>query len=244
MLPAAEAPPTAGLQRLAPRRSAVASVVVWLAFLVACAAVPSSLAVGAEPGAWEGVVGFDGVYRTGSWTPLLITPATATRVWIEDPDGELVGYPAVEDTTGEGAGHKPCRFRVRFGRPAGRVLVEDDRGAQAPLRLPLPLESSNEVLLVIGDLPSAERAARLLQQEDGERIRVVALPDASGLGPTGLDLDGADAIVVCGSAVKSAPSAALAGVDAWVRRGGRLVFLAGASAAPTGPPSPAPSAAP
>ena len=234
MLPAAEAPPTAGLQVLAPRRSDIASVVVWLAFLVACAAVPSSFVVGAEPGAWEGVVGFDGVYRTGSWTPLLITPATATRVWVEDPDGELVGYPAVEDTTGEGVGDAPCRFRVRFGRPAGRVLVEDDRGAQAPLRLPVPLESTDEVLLVVGDLPSADRAARLLQREDGERIRVVALPDASGLGPTGLDLDGADAIVVCGSAVTSAPSAALAGVDAWVRRGGRLVFLAGASAAPPG----------
>jgi hypothetical protein len=98
--------------------------------------------------------------------------------------------------------------------------------------VPAPLESTDEVMLVIGDLPSAERAARLLQREDGERIRVVSLPSAAGVGPAGLDLDGADFVVVCGSVVAGAPSADLAGIDDWVRRGGRLVFMAGGSAAP------------
>ena len=209
----------------------VATAAVCLASLLGCGAVLPTVAGGAEPGGWEAAVGFEGVYRTGSWTPLLLTPATAARVWVEDPDGELVGYPPVVDTTGQGGADAPRRFRVRFGRPAGRVIVEDDRGVQTPLRLPVPLESTDAVMLVIGDLPSAERAARLMQREDGGRYRVVTIADASGLGPAGIDLDGADAIVVCGSAVPLAPPAALAGVDDWVRSGGRLVFLAGMSAA-------------
>jgi len=209
------------------------AVLVGLATLVWCCPAAPSCASAAEPGGWEATIGFDGVYRTGSWTPLLITPATATRIWVEDPDGELVGYPPVVEpgATGQGGADGPRRFRVRFGRPAGRVLVENGDGPPAALRLPVALESTDEILLVIGDLPSAERAARLLQREDGSRIRVVALPDASGLGPDGLDLDGADAIIVCGSVVAAAAPADLAGVDAWVRRGGRLVYTAGGSAA-------------
>ena len=217
---------------------AVVFVAVWGA-LVWCggrgAAVYADGATSLVPAeAWQATIGFDGVYRTGSWTPLLVTPATATRVWVEDPDGELVGYPPVADgsATGQGGLEGARRFRVRFGRPAGRVLVDDGNGSTVPLRVPVPLESTDEVLLVIGDLPSAERAARLLQREDGSRIRVVPLADASGLGPADLDLDGADAIIVCGSVVTRTPPETLAGVDAWVRRGGRLVFLAGMSAAP------------
>ncbi len=219
---------------------AVVQVVVQVAVVWCCVRGAVVFADGAtsrvSAEAWEATIGFDGVYRTGSWTPLLVTPATATRVWVEDPDGELVGYPPVDERSAAGQGglDGARRFRVRFGRPAGRVLVDDGSGATASLRVPVPLESTDEVLLVIGDLPSAERAARLLQREDGSRIRVVPMADASGLGPADLDLDGADAIIVCGSVVARTPPEALAGVDAWVRRGGRLVFLAGMSAAPPG----------
>lgn len=211
-------------------------VFIWIAVAWGVRGAAGFAAEASPEAAWEATIGFDGVYRTGSWTPLLIAPSTVTRVWVEDPDGELVGYPPVSEggSSGQGGAESPRRFRVRFGRPAGRVLVDDGSGSTVPLRVPVALESTDEVMLVIGDLPSAERAARLLQREDGTRIRVVALPDASGLGPADLDLDGADAIIVCGSVVAQTPPEALAGVDAWVRRGGRLVFLAGMSAAPPG----------
>ena len=59
-------------------------------------------------------------------------------------------------------------------------------------------------LLVIGDLPAAERAARLLALDDGSRPRVVTIdPAAAGgrlPGASGRDYDNADAIIVCGRA--------------------------------------------
>ena len=227
-------PPVGGRRAPSLPRALAWGVFIWIAVVWGVRGAAGFAAEASPETAWEATIGFDGVYRTGSWTPLLIAPSTATRVWVEDPDGELVGYPPVSDggSSGQGGGEAPRRFRVRFGRPAGRVLVDDGSGSTVPLRVPVALESTDEVMLVIGDLPSAERAARLLQREDGTRIRVVALPDASGLGPADLDLDGADAIIACGSVVARTPPEALAGVDAWVRRGGRLVFLAGMSAAP------------
>jgi len=183
-----------------------------------------SAAAGAEPTI---DVGFEGVYRTGSWTPLVFSdPSTRpAMVWVEDPDGQPVGYPPVDDPTGGGT-----RFRVRFGRPTGEVVIDDGSLGRVTRRLPPPLESTERVLLVVGELPSAERAARLLQKEDGARIRVVTVNPAK-LGASGLDYDGADVVVVCGTAL-SGPmpvAGAIEGLDAWVRRGGRLVFLAGAS---------------
>ena len=70
---------------------------------------------------------------------------------------------------------------------------------------------------------------------------IVAMPDpravaADAPGMTPLDFDGIDAAIVCGSAVKAAASdellrGVLTALDGWVRRGGRLVFIAGTSAA-------------
>ncbi len=196
---------------------------------------------------WEIDVGFDGSYRTGSWTPLVVGGGddSPAMVWVEDPDGELVGYPPAEephgtppDADGTGAGAS-TRFRVRFGRPSGRVMLEgkDSGAGLVPRQLPPPLESTERVLLVVGELPSAERAVRLLQQEDDARMRVATVSRPSRLGPSALDLDGADAIIVCGTSLaETTPAAvrAVAAIDAWVRRGGRLVFLAGGSTATQG----------
>ena len=80
-------------------------------------------------------VGFDGVYRTGSWTPLTVSfPATAgsgpsaagpqaLAAWVEDPDGQFVRSPEVPITR-DADGNALARLTVRFGRPNGRVLIE------------------------------------------------------------------------------------------------------------------------
>jgi len=220
----------------------------------------------------EVTVGFDGVYRTGSWTPLTVRfPAAAdgashaadsvpeaVAVWVEDPDGQYVRYPAEPLAPGIDGGRE-ARLTVRCGRPTARVLVEQtaadggvpsspDRSpappALDPVRmvrhsLPAPIPASDTVVLVLGDLPAAERASRLLAREDGTRPRVVAFPpatagrearDAATLGRTARDFDGADAIIVCGRAVESVPADVLRGIDGWVRQGGQLLFVAGVSA--------------
>lgn len=196
------------------------------------AALLAALLAAAAPARGEATasVGLGGAWRTGSWTPVTVAPAgggNAARVWVEDADGELVGSgPA--DTAPDGA----ARFLVRCGRPAGRALVEWADGTRTPLDLPAPLESTTRVILVVGDLPAAERAARLMQRDDGSRARVLALGEGDRPAPSALAFDGADAVVVCGSALGGIPTDTLLALDEWTRRGGRMVFLAGASAAP------------
>jgi hypothetical protein len=255
-------------------RPAVARAVVpavgLVCGLLAGLGSPGSAAGETKPGsgAAGGVeirVGFDGVYRTGSWTPLVVSlppggPAGGTvHAWAEDPDGQFVrSPPATVETRADGS--RTARVCVRFGRPTGRLLLEgvgltgDGQGAGPAAAgrslvartLPAPIASTEKVLLVLGDLPAATRTARLLAREDGSRPRVVALkPDAgrdgAGQAAEPRDFDGADAIVVCGSAAVAGDfdRRTLAGIDGWVRRGGKLVFVAGASAArvrEAGPP--------
>ena len=202
-------------------------------------------------------VGFDGVYRTGAWTPLTLEfPPGATdippavRVWVEDPDGQYVRSPPAPVEIGAD-GRRVARLTVRFGRPTARVRVEDgrdaddgDSGGVGPAgeqrSLPVPIPATESIMLVLGELPAAERASRRLTRDDGTRPRVVpitARPNTAGaggaasLGRTAKAFDGADSIVVCGRSVAAFDPAVLQGIDGWVRQGGQLVFIAGMSAA-------------
>ena len=211
--------------------------VVIMAGLVLLLASPSR---SRAEGTIDVAVGIAGSARTGSWTPVVVeSDAAAMHASAEDPDGQFVRSPAA-------AAPGRSRFQVRFGRPQAPLLLESNgtngRAVFTRLAAPAPLPSSELVLLVIGDLPAAERAARLLAGEQGPRLRVVKAADAQSLaagapGMTPRDFDGIDAAVVCGSAVATAlenPLAqdVLAALDGWVRRGGRLVFIAGARSAP------------
>jgi hypothetical protein len=210
--------------------------------------------------------GFAGVYRTGSWTPLEIefrqaAAPHAVCAWVEDPDGQYVRSPVAAVV-----GSPPrAVVTVRFGRPVGRVLIEElagepsavtpaaaiaaDRSGLAVRMLPPPLPAAERIMLVLGDLPAAERASRLMARDDGTRPRVVTLGaaadsgqsaarDDAGVGAGGAaapartarDFDGVDVIIICGRAVAGFDPAMLRGIDEWVRLGGRLVFLAGESA--------------
>jgi hypothetical protein len=175
--------------------------------------------------------------RAGSWTPVVVESGAATlHLSAEDPDGQLVRSPSAVAVSGR------SRFQVRLGRPQAPLLIEatgtDGRAVSTRLAARAPLPSSELVLLVIGDLPAAERAARLLAREQGPRLRVVktAEPQSLAAGAAGMtprDFDGIDAAVVCGSAMATALENPLAqdvlgALDGWVRRGGRLVFIAGA----------------
>lgn len=120
-------------------------------------------------------VGIAGSARTGSWTPVVVgSDAAAMHASAEDPDGQFVRSPAA-------AAPGRSRFQVRFGRPQAPLLLEsngtDGRAVFTRLAAPAPLPSSELVLLVIGDLPAAERAARLLAGEQGPRLRVVKAAD-------------------------------------------------------------------
>lgn len=195
-------------------------------------------------------VGFAGVYRTGSWTPVTVTfaagaaAAETVRVAVEDPDGQQVWSPPAR-VVAEPDGRRIARLVVRFGRPSPGIIVETapaDSGGQRgrpekPVRrsLPTPLPSSESVFLSLGDLPAAERASRLLSREDGSRPRVVtwkADAVAGGIlpGPDALGYDGVDTIILCGRVATALDARAARGIDAWVRQGGQLVVLSGTTA--------------
>lgn len=186
----------------------------------------------ADDGPW---VGFGGVYRTGSWTPLTIdVPEGDGPVYasVEDPDGQWLASPAaaIERKNGRSV----ARFCVRFGRPTGRVLVHRSPQASAATTLSLPaaVSSTDTILLVLGEPAGIDRAARLLAGEDGVRPRVVFAPrEVVPLANNARDLDGADVILACGRDLVVREADTLAAIDAWVRRGGRLILMAGNSAA-------------
>ena len=207
------------------------------------AAVPTAETAGVE-------VGFAGVYRTGSWTPVTVVfsdaaaAPQAVRVAAEDPDGQQVWSPPAS-VVAEPGGRALARLAVRFGRPFPGIMVETVSGPGAaaiagptgPVRqqLPTPLPSSESVFLTLGDLPAADRASRLLSREDGSRPRVVACgADAvsAGMlpGPDARGYDGVDTIIVCGRIGATLDERATRGIDAWVRQGGQLVLLSGTTA--------------
>ncbi len=243
-----------------------------IAFIIALACLLSATADAADVP--ELRVGFDGVYRTGSWTPLTVEfPAVraaagglpehvpqVVHAWVEDPDGQYVRSPPAPVEV-DADGRVVARLTVRFGRPSARVLVEpavadggaeaasslvdrgpEDRDRMAATRhsLPAPIPATDTVMLVLGDLPAAERVSRLLARDDGTRPRVVPIKTAAagagaggaaGLGRTARDFDGADSIIFCGRAVVGCDPAVLRGIDAWVRQGGQLILAAGMTAA-------------
>jgi len=212
----------------------------------------AGVAAAADADAWRLDVGFAGGYRAGSWTPVVVAPHDADtaaagdtiHVWAEDADGQFVRSPpavlapAAGNDRPAGRDTPTARVCLRIGRPTGRVLIERVRNGGSTAveqNLPPPLPATQRVLLVLGDVPAARRAARLLGADEAARMQAVEIADAAARGrlATGAvarDFDAADAIVLCGRDVALLPADAIAGIDAWVRDGGRLVYAAGASA--------------
>jgi hypothetical protein len=201
------------------------------------------------PDVFRVTAGIGGLRRTGAWTPIVVSstsgavqPGDSLHVSVEDPDGQFVrSPPAVATDAGEG--RTTARFSVRFGRPSGRVRVEREHpGGAGTLveehRLGEPIPATEGVVVIYGDLPAAARAVRLIDRERGTQTRVITidprLGDGDGeltKGASARDYDAADAVFICGDALGRLPAGAIAGIDAWVMDGGRLVFICGASAA-------------
>jgi hypothetical protein len=194
---------------------------------------------------------------------LVAAPTRLVAVEAEDPDGQWLRSPAVRPEP-SGDGNWAARLLIKRGRRGGdlRVVVltgtqgdtqgdTQGRGGEAlktaatpaVLRevIPLPdeVDSTQELLLVIGSLENAERAVRLAAREDGTRALVInaappsetaTIPLAAGAGPPGLAYDAIDRAIVCGRAIAAGGrEQQLAELDQWVRDGGDLVLLAGMS---------------
>ena len=197
----------------------------------------AGIAAAAEASGLKVTAGLGGFTKTAAWTPVRVQvpaddTATRVRVWAGDPEDQPVGSPweMLSDTS---SGVREATLHVRLGRPDGELAIEIERAGEAsPSRqltdVPPPLPQSASLLLVLGDVPAASRAVRLLEDDDGWRPTVITAAVEDLPGASVLDFDAADAVVVCGS-VCPLPPPVFKALDAWARGGGRLVFLAGES---------------
>jgi hypothetical protein len=184
--------------------------------------------------------GFGGRWKVGSWTPLVVSATGGgleagqeVRLWAEDDDGQFVRSPAVRAT--QVGDRVEARLCVRFGRPSGRYRVEvtspGGGAATTEDRLVDPIVSTDHVIVAYGDLPSVARAARLVDRDRGSTTVVVSDTPPYAASESQRSFDAADAIVISGHAATRLPVDVREGLDAWVRDGGSLVFVCGASAA-------------
>lgn len=206
-------------------------------------------------GAWTPIV-------VGETAAGAVGPDDVVHVWAQDPDGQFVRSPpaAIKQWI---SGTKTALARVRFGRPVGRLRIESGGGAGEGPRfvevdLPPAIPATDRVVLLVGDLPALEPALQRAWQAtvrslpgvgatrsdvaaSGPRAWVVQTDGAArtSAGDDARDFDMFEAIVVCGGSLPRAAPALLAGIDAWVRRGGQLILAAGASASSIPPGSPA-----
>ena len=127
-------PPVGGRRTPSLPRALAWGFFIWIAVVWGVRGAAGFAAEASPETAWEATIGFDGVYRTGSWTPLLIAPSTATRVWVEDPDGELVGYPPVSDGGSSGQGGAKRRAGFVSASDARRGGCSWTTGADRPYR--------------------------------------------------------------------------------------------------------------
>jgi hypothetical protein len=243
-MPTKAGPPWPHVNRAKLLKFADRGIVWWQDCFLCCLALmllltsPAAMAgVDTGPAGESVTVGFAGVSKTAVWTPVRVRlpaddTATRVRVWAADPEGQPVGSPwrPLAETAG---GDHEATLHVRLGRPEGDLAIEFERagqgvsGRQAVDFFP-PLPQSSSLLLVIGDVPAAARAVRLLEDDEGWRPTVVSVGVADLPGASPLDFDAADAVVVAGSACPL-PENVFTALDDWVHGGGRLVFLAGES---------------
>ena len=212
----------------------------WVAALMLMLASGGPPTHGAEPGRFNVAAGFGGRWKVGSWTPLVVSATGGgleagqeVRLWAEDDDGQFVRSPAVRAT--QVGDRVEARLCVRFGRPSGRYRVEmtspGGGAATTEDRLVDPIVSTDHVIVAYGDLPSVARAARLLDRDRGSTTVVVSDTPPYAASESQRSFDAADAIVISGHAATRLPVDVREGLDAWVRDGGSLVFVCGASAA-------------
>ena len=212
----------------------------WVAALMLMLASGGPPTHGAEPGRFDVATGFGGRWKVGSWTPLVVSATGGgleagqeVRLWAEDDDGQFVRSPAVRAT--QVRDRVEARLCVRFGRPSGRYRVEvtspGGGAATTEDRLVDPIVSTDHVIVAYGDLPSVARAARLVDRDRGSTTVVVSDTPPYAASESQRSFDAADAIVISGHAATRLPVDVREGLDAWVRDGGSLVFVCGASAA-------------
>jgi len=241
------APSTRGGWRPAP------TCVLFLGLLLLLPALAPAQAP-QEPAVTAIRVGFNGRYRVGFWTPVEVTlrggkEQLSGELELILPDGDGVPYrvpsPRILLLP---FGNQTSLLYVKFGsqesslRVAFRADNRDsfsrtfDTSAVGEDALPVPMETSQELIVAVGPSLGIEDLVRQQDPDSPEAAQVAQIEDAAALPRRWYGYDGVDAVVLSGSKLETyaqlAPgSAQISALDEWVRRGGRLIISAGSKAA-------------
>ena len=222
--------------------------------------VPAVVKASTENEGISADVGLNNMTRAGHWNPVTLhlpkalveLPTRYVAVEAMDPDGQWLRSPLVRPVSINDT-RWSASLLVKLGSrntTIRAVVIDqenpDTRSVASPqeqviestiLRIPQPLESNQEILLLLGDLVNAKRVSRLAAREDGSRMLVISpnpettsIPVSPAFGPAGLMFDGVDKAIICGNAIEQGISdEQLLQLDAWIRQGGDLLFMAGMS---------------
>jgi hypothetical protein len=182
----------------------------------------------AQPILGKPVVGWNGNYIVGRWTPVWV-PVTvpdsgslSMELTAVDPDGNRVNFLSTPTDVKQGAQHLEGLFRV--GRLDGEVAVTvggvTSRGI--PDRtdwLKSPLEPSTRLIVTVGEPRGFDFETKTPNQ--GSKINIATMK-AAELPTNSLAYDGLTSLVLAGTT--EVPEAQSNSIRDWVASGGRLVI--------------------
>ena len=224
-----------------------------LVLIASLALLRSGLAAGAAaPGASSAVriesvhVGFNGVFKTGHWTPVWVTlGCTGPSV---DVDLQL----AARDSDGveailAGGGDQPLHLQAEASTVALRYVKSGRLGSGLTVRVASGSAALAERIFAAGELGSAapstrelivglapelglEDAARKARRDRSQPVTVATVVDAQRLPDTWYGYDAVDIVVATtgvAGVLESLSDAQLEALDGWLQLGGRMVLCAG-----------------
>lgn len=180
------------------------------------------------------VPGFDGVFLADTWIPLGMTLRAEeapfrgeVEVSVSGPGGTR--YRVIEPVALEAAGSR--RLEVVVPAPAAEFSVDarlrPAQGRPSTQQWRIAADgSARRIILVVGRPGGLDLLNRIRgTMADGARM-VYVTPDEVPLDPLGLD--SVDTVVLYDARLSRLTAEAVAALDVWVRRGGRVITIGGA----------------
>ncbi len=202
------------------------------------------------------IVGIDGHYRVGRWTPISVTfkgevsESVRLDVWVPDSDGNLTKQPS-ESHTVTGSGPHTLQSVFRTGRMDGVVRVEvasaetvlASRLVQAlnenddeSVRIHPPHTLHTEFWVMLGPSSGFELAAEIINKRDAsprhrnrQPVTAILLASPAAIPTIPDGLDAVDVLTVTGTQDWDEPTDLA--IRRWVEQGGHLVISIGGEAA-------------
>ncbi|NIP84669.1 MAG: hypothetical protein GTO03_03575 [Planctomycetales bacterium] len=191
-------------------------------------------------------LGFAGIYKLGSWTPVHVTLAATGRpeglkIAVTAPDNDAVAARVEQEVdlqpnSVDDAGNVHVVTYARVGRVSGTLVVEVLAAGQVLDRRTLDLTqhrglpSADFLLVTVGELPHVADAVVRHPATREVNMTVAAVQDAARLPQQWFGYEGVDAVILSGRLAleqglsSAAKTAVTRGLVAWVHSGGQLIL--------------------